>query len=138
MPRTGLTRLLGTLLVVTFAAYEVASFGEFRGWFQPSLRSRTANIYWVSNWKMYTHKARYHTTVAFEEQCLVDCKHVRKNNAKISSQVHSVIARMQHQKHTSISDVVAVWVEESPGQQNFQHMRQPTIYFIQNGFAHIS
>jgi len=52
--------------VVTFAAYEVASFGEFRGWFQPSLRSRTANIYWVSNWKMFTHKARYHTTVAFE------------------------------------------------------------------------
>lgn len=66
MTRTGLTRLLGTVFLLSFAAYQVGTFGEFRRWFQPSLRSRTANIYWASNWRMFTHEARYHVVLDFQ------------------------------------------------------------------------
>jgi hypothetical protein len=66
MSRTGLTRLLGTALLLGFTAYQLATFGEFRRWFQPPLSRQTANIYWASNWRMFTHKARYHVALDFQ------------------------------------------------------------------------
>ena len=66
MTRTGLTRLLGTVFLLTYLAYHVVSFGEFRRWFRPPMSLQTANIYWPNNWKMFTHKAKYHVAIAFE------------------------------------------------------------------------
>lgn len=66
MSRTGLTRSLGTVFVLAYAAYHIASFGEYRRWFRPPLSLRTAHVFWPNNWKMFTHKARYHVALVFE------------------------------------------------------------------------
>ena len=66
MSRTGLTRLLGTAFLLTFAAVQVAAFGDFRGWFEPRLRHRVGNILWANHWRMFTHKTRYHLSIVYE------------------------------------------------------------------------
>ncbi len=66
MSRAGLHRLVATVFLATFAAYQVAAFGEFRKWFKPRLSHQIGNIFWASNWKMFTYKSRYHVALVFE------------------------------------------------------------------------
>jgi len=59
-------RGIGTVFLAIFVVYQVLSFGEFRGWFKPPLRTTYARVFWPNIWRMFTHPADRHIVIEFQ------------------------------------------------------------------------
>ncbi len=61
-----LQRGFGTIFLGIMLVYHVLSFGEFRKWFNPPLRTTYARVFWPNLWRMFTHPAARHVEIEFQ------------------------------------------------------------------------